>query len=39
MSQGQGAGTTMERGNSYRSGRDPDRAIGPGRCYAESGRG
>ena len=39
MSQGQGAGTTMKRGNSYWSGRDSDWGIGPGRCYAESRRG
>ena len=38
MSQDQRTGKAMGRGDSYRSGGDPSRGIGPGRCYAKSGR-
>ena len=37
MSQGQRAGKAMGGGNSYRSGRDPGRGVGPERCYDKSG--
>ena len=37
MSQDQGAGKAMERGDSYRSGRDPSWGVGPGRRHAKSG--